>query len=319
MDTWKLLWRVDTEGFAAAQMDALAVVKSKRGYLIPRELVDVAGHQVGWYPGAGVIYAEGHPSGMDSLCPPADLVPAFRRVEQLLLEHDVPLPGGLTMTDFYGEEIPGFAGVGRLDSTLNLRTDSAAEGAAIMAGVAALLGQVGKQELWRRRGRLETVTMHGHAGGRVLGRWYDKGAEAGWAPLGRLLRPEDQRRWAKESRREVTELSGQYVRSKFHDRFVPLWRASKGVTVGGPLVIAGKLKEAVEAGELTAHEADRLAGFMVMEQVGLARPGRTRRRRQAAIGQLGLVLADGVLEEVEIDLEDVLEACLDADGWGAVG
>lgn len=316
VDTWKLLWHVDPDGFAADQMRSMATVKSKRGYLVPQELHGVAGHQVGFYPAAGVIYAEGHPAQADALCSPADLVTAFKSVEGELLEADVPLPGGLDMTDFYGERYYGFGGVARLDSTLNLRTSSTAEGVAIMSGVAALLGQVGKQELWRQRGRLETVTMHGHAGKRVLGRWYDKGLEAGTAPLGRLLRPEDQRRWEKSVRREVSELTPSYVRSKFHDRFVPLWRASKGVTVAGPLVIAGKLKDAVESGAITAHAADRLAGFMVMEQVGLPRPARTRRRRRAEVVELGLVLADGVLEEVEIELEEVLEACLDAEGWG---
>lgn len=316
VDTWKLLWQVDPDGFAADQMASLATGRASRGRVMPDS---IAGHRVGFYNGPGVIYAEGHPAGKDTLCAPAQLVPAFDAVQTALLEAGVPLPEGLVMTDFYGERIPGFSGVGRLDSTLNLRTDSAVQGAAIMAGVAALLGQTGKQELWRQRGRLETVTMHGHGGKRVTGRWYDKGVEAGIAPVGRLLRPEDQRRWERSTRRDVEELTGGYVRSKFHDRWVPVWRASKGVTVAGPLVIAGKLKEAVDAGEVSASAADRMAGFLLMEAVGLSRPGRTQRRKRREVQDLGLVLADGVLEEVEVSLEEVMEACLDADGWGAQG
>lgn len=316
VDTWKLLWHVDPEGFAADHMSSLATVKSKRGYLLPDE---IAGHRVGFYPVPGVIYAEGHPSGEDTLCSPPNLQTAFSRVERELLERDVPLPGGVTMTDYYGEWFPGFGGVGRLDSTLNLRTESSGEGAAIMAGVAALLGQTGKQELWRQRGRLETVTMHGWGGNRVIGRWYDKGVEASIAPVGRLLRPEDQRRWPREMRRDVGELTPEYVRGKFHDRFVPLWKASKGVTVGGPLIIAGKLKQLVDDGAISANAADRMAGFLLMEELGVRRSSRTRRYKRAEVQSHGLVLADGVLEEVEISLEQVMEACLDADGWGAAG
>jgi hypothetical protein len=335
IDTWKLLWKIDPEGFAAAHMGSLASSKSARGYLLPEA---VGGYRVGWYPGPGVIYAEGHPGGT-GLAGPATLVEAKTSIERELLAVDVPIPEGLAFTDYYGEHLEGFAGVSRLDSTVDLWTGSTSHGAAIMAGVAAMLGQAGKQELWRNCGHLETVTLHGRSGKRVLGRWYDKGVEAGTAPVGRLLRPEDQRRWPREMRRDVSELTGQYVRSKFHDRFVPLWRASKGVTVAGVPVIADKLLDAVDEGRVTIREAESLGGHLLLNQVAARRlepqyetvieDGRqverlvngrqsrwTRNRRRTRLQELGLILADGVLEEVEVSLEEVMTACLDAEGWG---
>jgi hypothetical protein len=151
----------------------------------------------------------------------------------------------------------------------------------------------------------------------VLGRFYDKGYESGAAARGTLLRLEDQRRWPRASRRDVTELTGDYVRGQFQRRFYPLWKASKGVTVGGVLVLAQKLLELQEAGDVTPRQAERLAGFLVLEQAQASRVSRaTTFRRQAEVGELGLVLADGVLEEVEVDLHAVMEEALDGAVWG---
>lgn len=44
-------------------------------------------------------------------------------------------------------------------------------------------------------GSVETVYLRGHSGVKILGRWYDKGLEAGSAPRGLLIRAEDQRRY----------------------------------------------------------------------------------------------------------------------------
>jgi hypothetical protein len=42
---------------------------------------------------------------------------------------------------------------------------------------------------------------------------------------------------------------------------------------------------------------------------------RTRRRRRALVRETGLVLHNGAMEEVEIDLHEVLEEVLDTDAW----
>lgn len=276
----------------------------------------IDGYRVGYY-GTGLVWAEGHPGG-DKLGLPADLPSACDRLELALLEAGLPLPIGRRGEDLYGDRHEGFAGVRRLDSTVDLAVSSSAEGFAAMAGIAAVARDLprGKSNVWwDAAGHVQTVALHGHGGGKLLGRVYDKGAEAGTAAPGRLLRPEDQRRWPKGSRRGVEELTGHYVREKFVGRFAPLWRASKGVTVGGPIILAGKLAEAVEREELSASQARILAGHLVLDGIAPVGSGRTRRRLRSLCREHGLVLADGVLQEVEVDLHSVLEAAMESDAW----
>ena len=313
VDTWSPAWRIDPESWAGAQLASMATRPTKgRSWQLPDA---IAGHRVGWFPAAGMLYAEGHPVA-DGLATAAQLPEAFLALERALLASDVPLPPGVASDDFYGDRHPGFIGLRRLDTTVDIATDTPAIGAAIMAGVASVLGQAGVTETWRRRGALQTVYLRGDGGRRVLGRWYDKGAESGSAAPGRLIRPEDQRRWAKGQRRAPEELTAQYVRGLFHRRYASLWRATEGVTVAGPIVLAQKLADAVEAGEITAHHADRVAGYLLMEAVHVPRAGRTRRRRRSEAAALGLVLSDGLLQEVEVDLHGILDQVMDADQWG---
>lgn len=280
------------------------------------------GHRVGWHASSGLLYAEGHPNP-DGLGRADDLPDVLDRLELELASADVPVPIGRRGQDAYGQRFEGFGGIRRLDSTVDLDVASAPEGIAIMAGVAAVAAGLPrmKANVWFGPGsKVQTVAMHGYAGGRMLGRFYDKGAESGTAPPGRLLRPEDQRRWAKAERRGVEELSASYVRQKFVGRFAPLWKASKGVTVGSPLVLAGQLAELQDAEELSHRQAESLAGFLLLDGAGAYRgPGRTRRRRRAELRDHGLVLADGVIQEVEVDLNGVLEAALESEAWGGQG
>ncbi|MFL5845282.1 MAG: hypothetical protein ACJ762_11350, partial [Solirubrobacteraceae bacterium] len=176
---------------------------------------------------------------------------------------------------------------------------------------------------WSRNGRqVETVELKGHGGRKTLGRVYDKGVESGLEAVGRWLRPEDQRRYTKGSRRDVDELSTGYVRERFHARFLPLWKASKGVTVAGPVVLAGKLLDLVEEGQITPAQAEKLAGHLLLAEMAGKRQGvsrATRYRRRADIRELGLVLADGALQEVEVDLHEVLDAAMESPAWGIEG
>lgn len=280
----------------------------------------IGGHRVGLR--GGLLWAEGHPSD-DGLARPADLPAALDRLERELLEAGVPLPVGRRGEDLYGEQFEGFAGIRRLDSTVDLQIPgSSAAGLALMAAVAAVARDMPRSKCnvwWDSTGRnVQTVALHGYNGGRLLGRVYDKGAESGTAPPGRLIRPEDQRRWAKGHRRGVEELTGHYVRRQFAQRFAPLWQASKGVTVAGPIVLAEKLKGLVDAGELAPSQAETLAGHLLLPNLpGLSASTRQRRRRQ--LREHGLVLADGVLQEVEIDVADVLEHALETELWGLDG
>ena len=324
VDTWSPCWYVDRDSLAADWLDDVATISAARGRLLPHP---VAGHRVGWNKGTGMLYAEGHPSP-DGLCSPGELPARFAELTAGLLAANVPVPCGVTqdvwMAGMGSVRESGFAGVRRLDSTLDLSVSSTAEGLAIMAGVAAIARDAPRsmaEVFFAADGSgVESVYLRGPAGKKVLGRMYDKGRESAKAPRGMLLRPEDQRRYVKGTRRAVPELSSNYVRGKFHHRFYPLYQASKGVTVAGPIVLAGKLADAVEAGEITATQAEKVAGHMLLQAVADRSANgvslRTRQRRRAVARELGLVLADGVLQEVEVDLHDVLDQCMDAGAWG---
>lgn len=321
IDTWSPCWYVDRDSLAGAWLDGIATVPTARGRLLPRP---VLGHRIGWDRASGLLFADGHPSA-DGLCSAGDLPAAFDGLVAAMLESGVPIPNGMTADVWLGAgdggcREDGFAGLRRVDATLDLAVDSAAEGLGILAGVAAVTRDAPSSKaevIWSDDGRcVETVYLRGRGGKKVLGRWYDKGVESKTAGPGRLVRPEDQRRYVKGTRRSVEEYTAPYTRAKFHQRFLPLWQASKGVTVAGPIILAKKLAERVEAGDITPAQADDLAGFLVMEAVQVQRSGRTRRRRRAQVRELGLVLADGVLQEVEIDLHDVLDQVMDGGTWG---
>jgi hypothetical protein len=217
----------------------------------------------------------------------------------------------------------GFAGIRRLDSTVDLRFDSPAEGLAALAGVAALPLPRVKTDVIREVGgrRVETVYFKGSSGKRVLARWYDKGIESGDARRGFHVRPEDQRRFPKEARLDLEAVaSGTYVRDAFVQRFSPLWRAAKGIKVGGPTELAQRLRELQEEGVISPAEAKSMAGFLVLEHGEANFQSRaTRYRDRARCRDQGLVLADGVLDEVEVDLGEVLERAMDSAAWGCSG
>jgi hypothetical protein len=310
IDTWSPCWYLDPGSDAACHMGQLATVKTARGYLLPEP---VGEYRVGWNSGVGMLYAEGHPTE-GGLCSPDGLPDALAHLVGVLRAADVPVPSGTV-----GPNRGGFAGVRRLDSTVDVHVSNGAEGLAILAGVAAVLrdSPTKAEVIWGKDGSVETAYVLGSLG-KKLGRWYDKSVETRTGSRGTWIRPEDQRRYEKSSRRDVGELTGEYVRSQFQRRFLPLWKASKGVKVAGATVLVERVAEAVEAGELTPEMAEKLSGYLVLSANGRAGllHERTIRRRRSAVRELGLVLADGVLQEVEVDLHDVLDQVLDADVWG---
>ncbi len=326
IDSWSPAWYVDRESMAARMLDELAHVPSARGTLMPES---IAGHRVGWVASSGLLYAEGRPGGDDGLLSPEKLPQALQGLVEAMLAADVPVPNGVMRVESFGDDgaLPqfpqqdGFAGVRRFDSTVDVDTGSRARGLAILAGVAGVATSATRAQAEVRfakdgSGTVETVYLRGYSGVKVLGRWYDKGLESvGPGRRGLLIRAEDQRRFPKGHRRAVEELSAEYVRSKFCDRFLPLWQATKGVTVAGPLVLAGRVAEYVAEGELSVGQAELLTGYLLLSRRGV-KPRRTvmydRRKR---LRELGLVVADGVLEEVEVDLHEVLEQALDGAVW----
>lgn len=112
----------------------------------------------------------------------------------------------------------------------------------------------------------------------------------------------------------VEEVDLQHVRHRYEARFGPLAKAAAGVTVASLPVLAAKVAERLESGEIRYQEAERVVGFLALHQAGPARglPGRTMRRRRSELRDAGLVVADDFFEPVEVDLGDTLEAALAA-------
>jgi hypothetical protein len=351
IDSWSPCWYVDRESAAAAMLDELAHVPAARGMLMS---APIAGHRVGWNRSAGMLYAEGHPSGAmpgewslgplvasEGVCgvqerepwlvSPGELPVAYEGLVAALEASGVPVPSSQWAASQEAEDVlpgvegqPGFGGLRRCDATVDIEPGSRARGLAILAGVAAVATTAPRSQAEVRfakdgSGAVETVYVRGYSGVKILGRWYDKGLESGCAPRGERVRAEDQRRYPKGHRRGIHELEGAYVRSKFQQRFYPLWQATKGVTVAGALVVADRIAELVEEGELSARQAEQLAGYVVLQRRGVRQKRSTTYNRRKQLRELGLVVADGCLEEVEVDLHEVLDEALESPAWGAQG
>lgn len=353
VDSWSPCWYVDPQSTAAGVFDELASVSAARGALLP---YPVAGHRVGWHCQSGMVYAEGHPSmalsghwrvdhdlladrrvvvsdGDVSLLSPDRLGEAYWGLVEAMQLSGLPVPASQWATRLQDEGWglpaeegqPGFAGVRRCDATVDLSfVAGAAEGLAVLAGVAGVAKSVPRAQAevrWAKdgSGAVETVYLRGYSGVKILGRWYDKGLESSLAPRGELVRAEDQRRYPRGHRRGIGELEARYVRRKFHERFLPMWQASRGVIVAGPMVIADRLAQLVDAGELTARQAEQLIGYVSLSVRGVRQGRSTVYNRRKRLRELGLVASEGVLQEVEVDLHAVLEQAMDSPSWGACG
>jgi hypothetical protein len=221
-----------------------------------------------------------------------------------------------------------FEGPSRVDSTATQKFERPEHGLAVLSGVAAiadLLPGVKQDVIGRPPETVYLISKRGR--GAKLARAYD--AMAMHPELassrGEAVRFEDQLR-LKNGRRPLTVdvVDPSYYRGKWRDRFVPLWRASRGVRVVGAGELPKRLAELYRDGELTIAGAERAAGFLAVEAAGLAddykrerRPTYYRRRRELLAH--GLVLADNFHEPVEVELADVLERVLDSPAWGAYG
>lgn len=321
IDTWSVCWYVEDDSPACRAMEHLATDPAPRSQLLPERVV---GHRVGWFPGNRMVFAEGHPQE-DALAPASCLPDVVDKLCAEMADRGVILDRRRVPGGFPGRKKPpvGFGGVRRLDSTVDLAFDDPAEGLAALAGVAALPLPRVKTQIIREVGgkRVETVYFRGSAGKRVLARWYDKGIESGSAGRGLYVRPEDQRRFVKDARLDVEALaSSTFVRDAFVRRFEPLWRAAKGVKVGGVMELAQRLAELQDEGIVSPSEAKRLAGHLVLDAAEAQRQSRAQCYRDRADARKhGLVLADGVLDEVEVDLGQVLERAMDSEAWGCEG
>jgi len=132
------------------------------------------------------------------------------------------------------------------------------------------------------------------------------------------------------------------VREKFQQRFMPLWKATKGVTVAGTDRLTDRVLELLDADEINVRQAERMAGYIALRQAlrhrarqaqdfdadtgelledarGRHHSRATRYRREAELLDVGLVPADEAGTEVTVDLHEVLETVLGSDAWERKG
>lgn len=282
VDTWRLLYAADASG-------------------VGRRVFDLGDDYVGqWFPEHGVLAVEGHPSGAGSLCDPADLTAAAAKADELVAE--------------FGGELRG---IGRSDLTAGYRFDTAHEGRAFFAGMAA--AELPRCETTRRGSPVHSVWWTGAKGRAIKARVYDKGLERGTHEPFLLGRLEDQRRYPSGKRVGLDELTDPaYVAERFRARFAPVAQAVEGLTCASLPIIGRALADEALYGYRTWKEAERLAGSLVLLAGGAREAyGRsTFYARRRALRDAGYVLADSWLEPVQVDLGEVVHAAVDS--WSTV-
>lgn len=331
VDTWSFGWYVDPESKSAVAMESMATVASKHSRLFPDP---VAGHRVGWFRESSLIFAEGHPGGEGELGGPEQLDSSVTAVVSGLQDLGVFPPnhapfrrGVRHLQDGSTRDTwqPGFAGIRRIDTTVDLHFDNPSHGLATLCGMAQMSLPRSKKKVIQEVGgrRVETVYYLGYGGRSVLARCYDKGYESSGAPRGCWVRPEDQRRFSREARPPLEMVADAgYLRDQFVRRFEPLWRASRGVIVGGERELARRLRELVEEGAIKPSKAKALAGHIALDAAGVHEEIQGRSTvlgDRAQCRDLGLVLATDIFEDVEIDLGQQLERAFDSEAWGPQG
>jgi hypothetical protein len=284
VDTWRLLFKTSREH--------------------GQEVTKLGPWTAHWIPALSLYCVEGHPSS-DGLCAGDSLASAFDRVR-------VRLDAELGEYDFRG--------VSRLDSTATFEFVDGRSGLAFLGGMAALDWPRLKPVVWGKPPETVGLTAR-NSRGRLLARGYDSGLLRGTHERGVAIRLEDQRRYPSGKRPSRDAFRTEYVRGRFHSRFAPLYKSAKGVKVAGLPVLATRIAAMLDGGELTYRQAERMGGALVIELGGAAAhySRRTHYRRRAELRERGLVLADDFYAPVEVDLGEVLEACLDSPLWGARG
>ncbi len=281
-------------------MDTLRLLYETRHYGERRfEIEQLQGWKFGAIPALGLTWAEGHPV-VDELAGPEQVAQAAETVRGVLDDH-------------YG--VIADRGCSRIDSTVTQRFHRPAEARAFLAGMAAV--DLPRTETTRRGHPVHSISWTHPNGARKLARCYDKGVERG-GEAWEAVRLEDQRRFGSGGRpttNAITEAG--YARSKFAARFGPIRKAVEGVKAATFPVIAQELADQARYGYRTTREVERLAGALVILNGGAAEAYKsaTRTRRRRELREAGFVVVDDLVEHVEVNLGDVVEAALASEAW----
>jgi len=264
------------------------------------------------HPGTVLGLGEGLRGHGAPLCPPDALPDLDEALRELLRQGEPANPNLLGRC----------TGLSRVDTTVSLGMATREAGLAALAGAAVLDVPRLKPAVYGRP--IETVYQVGK-NGQKYGRWYDWGISRGLGEdaRGLTIRIEGQHRFRDPLKRpRLEQMTNARAQLHHRERFVPLHRASQGITCAGLPVIAERLGELVAAGEMTRREAERLIGTLALEQTSKSDTlgsRRTRYRRRAELRRHGLAIADDFYSPVEVDLSAVLDAALGTEAWGRHG
>ena len=207
------------------------------------------------------------------------------------------------------------AGLRRLDVAVDLCTDSAAEGLALLECVGAAPLGAGKLAAYRAERCVESVLIKSRAG-RTLARVYDKGAESGRAPRGRWLRLEAQWRLPRGARIGLAELDSALLQERFKRRFEGLWQAAGGFRLGGLEAVTERISDAVASGQLQPSRARSVAGYLLLRSAGVCQGAdRTAYELERECRELGLSVSLLQAPERRVDVAAVLDECLAPEVW----
>ncbi len=299
IDTISPCWYAEPGSPLARAMRALATQQSGPAWLLPDS---VGCYRVGWFADPGLVFAEGRPGG-EALCAAAELPAALRRLRRDLEDLGIPLAS-----------VPD-GGLRRLDVAVDLATDSAAEGLALLECAGAASPGAGTLAAYRAERCVESVLIKSRAG-RTLARVYDKGAQGAAAPRGRWLRLEAQWRLPREARIDPAAVCPALLRERFKRRFEGLWQAAGGFRLGGLGAVGERLAAAVSSGQLRPSRARSIAGYLVLRAAGVPQGAeRTAAELERECRQLGLSLS--LLEGAghSVDFATVIDECLDPQVW----
>jgi hypothetical protein len=304
VDTLSPCWYAETGSPLARAMRALATLETAgRARLLPEP---VRGYRIGWFPGSGLVFAEGRPGG-EALCAATELPGALRRLHRALADLGIPTAA-----------VPS-AGIRRLDVAADILSDSAVEGLALLECISTAALGAGKLASYRAERRTESVLVKTRAG-RTLARVYDKGAQLSAVSPGRWIRFEAQWRFPRGARPSPERLDATQLRRRFARRFEPLWRAAAGLRLATPLPLAEQIGAAVASGRLAPSRARTVAGYLLLSAAGVAQGARrTTYELERECRELGLSvsLADGA--DRRIDVARVLDECTAPQVWGSPG
>lgn len=207
--------------------------------------------------------------------------------------------------------------VRRLDLASEVVWPTAADGLSFLDALSRVDMPRLKTDVWRNRGRVETVYLRTPKRGAVRARAYDKGVEAGTHRPGERVRLERQVRWTSSEGPPMDRELSLDLGALFVKPLGGFLRATDGVQVLGIDAAVEALLEMVAADRLAPLRAERLVGTLAIAgRVGTDSgfwSDRTAVRRRADLRSLGIDLdTDPAARARAVPVGDVVGAMVEA-------